>query len=103
MSDITAKINRIEELVEKLNQASEAYYNGKDEIMANFEWDAMFDELTVLEEETGYVRSDSPTQNVGYESTSGKKEQHEFAPLSLAKTKSVEELKKWAEGNFFVV
>ena len=50
MSDITAKINRIEELVEKLNQASEAYYNGKDEIMSNFEWDAMFDELTALED-----------------------------------------------------
>ncbi len=91
------KKQRIEELVEQLNIASKAYYNGQDEIMSNYEWDAMFDELTVLEQETGYVLSNSPTQNVGYESTSGKKEQHEFAPLSLAKTKSVEELKKWAE------
>lgn len=91
------KKQRIEELVERLNIASKAYYNGQDEIMSNYEWDAMFDELTLLEEETGYVLSSSPTQNVGYESTSGKKEQHEFAPLSLAKTKSVEELKKWAE------
>ena len=41
---------RIEELVEKLNQASEAYYNGKDEVMSNYEWDAMFDELVSLEE-----------------------------------------------------
>ena len=91
------KKQRIEALVEQLNQASKAYYNGQDEIMSNYEWDAMFDELTDLEQETGYVLSNSPTQNVGYESTSGKKEQHEFAPLSLAKTKSVEELKKWAE------
>jgi len=96
MSDITAKINRIEELVEKLNRASEAYYNGKDEIMSNFEWDAMFDELTVLEEETGHILRDSPTQTAGYESTNGKREEHEFSALSLAKTKSVDELVKWA-------
>ena len=97
MSDITAKINRIEELVEKLNRASEAYYNGKDEIMSNFEWDAMFDELTVLEEETGHILRDSPTQTAGYESANGKREEHEFSALSLAKTKSVDELVKWAE------
>ena len=98
MSELnTNKINRIEELVELLNKASEAYYNGQDEIMSNFEWDAMFDELTGLEEETGHVLSNSPTQTVGYESASGKKEKHEFAALSLAKTKKVEEMVKWAE------
>ena len=97
MSDITAKINRIEELVEKLNQASEAYYNGKDEIMSNFEWDAMFDELTALEEETGHILRNSPTQTAGYESENGKREEHEFSALSLAKTKKVDELVKWAE------
>ena len=91
------KNSRIEELVELLNKASEAYYNGQDEIMSNYEWDAMFDELTALEEETGYVLSNSPTQTVGFESTSGKKEQHEFPALSLAKTKKVEEMVKWAE------
>lgn len=91
------KKQRIEELVELLNQASKAYYNGQDEIMSNYEWDALFDELTALEEETGYVLSNSPTQTAGYESTSGKKEQHEFSALSLAKTKQVEELVKWAE------
>lgn len=96
MSDVN-KISRIEELVEQLNKASEAYYNGQDEIMSNYEWDAMFDELTVLEKETGYVLSNSPTQNAGYESTSGKKEAHEYPALSLAKTKKVEELEKWAE------
>ena len=48
------KKQRIEELVRILNEASEAYYNDKDEIMSNFQWDALFDELTALEEETGY-------------------------------------------------
>ena len=98
MSDVSEnKINRIQQLVEELNKASEAYYNGQDEIMSNYEWDAMFDELTLLEEETGHILPNSPTQNVGYESTSGKKEKHEFAALSLAKTKKVEEMVKWAE------
>ena len=91
------KISRIEALVEQLNKASEAYYNGQDEIMSNYEWDAMFDELTALEEETGHVLPNSPTQTTGYESASGKKEKHEFAALSLAKTKKVEEMVKWAE------
>ena len=90
------KTERIEELVILLNQASDAYYNGQDEIMSNYEWDALFDELTALEAETGYVRDDSPTQNTGFESTDGKREEHEFSALSLAKTKSVEELAKWA-------
>ena len=87
---------RIEELVEKLNQASEAYYNGKDEVMSNYEWDAMFDELVSLEESTGYIMSDSPTQNAGYEAKNGEKEAHEYPALSLAKTKSITELQKWA-------
>ena len=59
---------RMEELVEKLNSASEAYYNGKDEIMSNFEWDAMFDELVELEKTSGIVLPNSPTQNTGYKS-----------------------------------
>ena len=46
---------RIEELVKQLNAASAAYYNGQDEIMPNYEWDALFDELTTLEEKTGYI------------------------------------------------
>ena len=89
--------NRIEELVAQLNKASEAYYNGQDEIMSNYEWDAMFDELAELEGQTGYIVPNSPTQNAGYESTGGQKEAHEFSALSLAKTKKVEELEKWAE------
>ena len=68
---------RIEELVKQLNAASAAYYNGQDEIMPNYEWDALFDELTTLEEKTGYIIKDSPTQNAGYEeSGSGQKEPH---------------------------
>ena len=88
---------KCEDLVRKLNEASEAYYNGKEEIMSNYEWDAMFDELTKLEEQTGYILPDSPTQNTGAEESSGEKEPHEFPALSLAKTKQVGELQKWAE------
>lgn len=88
---------RCEELVRQLNEASEAYYNGKEEIMSNYEWDALFDELTSLEKETGYILPDSPTQNTGIEENSGEREAHEFPALSLAKTKQVSELQKWAE------
>ena len=87
---------RIEELVAQLNKASEAYYNGQDEIMSNYEWDAMFDELAALETETGYVMAESPTQNAGYEETAGNKEEHEFSALSLAKTKLISDLVSWA-------
>lgn len=87
----------IEQLVEQLNAASAAYYNGQDERMSNYEWDAMFDELTALEKDTGYILPDSPTQNAGYEENgSGQKEAHEFPALSLAKTKQVSELQAWA-------
>ena len=88
---------RCKELVRRLNEASEAYYNGGEEIMSNYEWDAMFDELLSLEAETGYVLPDSPTQNTGYEENNGEREDHEFPALSLAKTKQVSELIKWAE------
>lgn len=92
----TEQIKRIEELVSILNEASESYYNGQEEKMSNYEWDTLFDELTALEEETGYILPNSPTQNTGFEETKGEKEEHEFKALSLAKTKSVEELEKWA-------
>ncbi len=88
---------RCEELVKRLNEASEAYYNGREEIMSNYEWDAMFDELTELEAKTGYILPDSPTQNTGYEENNGEREPHEFPALSLAKTKQVSDLLKWAE------
>ncbi len=98
ISGMEEKKKRIEELVEILNKASEAYYQGQEEKMSNYEWDAMFDELTALEQETGYIMPESPTQNTGVEETGGNREPHEFPALSLAKTKQVSELKKWAEG-----
>jgi DNA ligase (NAD+) len=90
------KEKRIHELIDALNSASERYYNGLEESISNYEWDAMFDELTGLEEETGLIFPDSPTQKAGYEETSGEKEAHEYPALSLAKTKSIEELKAFA-------
>lgn len=89
--------NEIQSLVEQLNAASDAYYNGREEIMTNYEWDAAFDRLKKLEEETGIILPDSPTQNVSADNLTGQKEQHEFPALSLAKTKKVAELAKWAE------
>ncbi len=85
-------------LVDKLNQASDAYYNGKGELMTDYEWDGMFDQLKRLEEETGEILPDSPTNRVSEDSIVGQKEAHEFAALSLAKTKLVTDLAKWAEG-----
>lgn len=92
---------KMETLIRRLNEASEAYYGGKEEIMPNYEWDALFDELTALEEETGIILPDSPTQNVSDSSDDnikGTKEIHEFPALSLAKTKKVEDVNKWADG-----
>ena len=89
---------RMEQLVEELNRASEAYYNGRQELMTDYEWDARFDELKRLETETGTTLPDSPTQRVSEDNTAGKKEEHEFPALSLAKTKQVTDLVKWAEG-----
>lgn len=92
------KKERIIELVNILNTASDAYYGGKDEIISNFEWDSFFDELSLLEKETGMILPNSPTQRVSdSESENGNSRvEHEFPALSLAKTKSVEELKQWA-------
>lgn len=92
------KNQRIEELVSILNQASKSYYGGSEESMSNYEWDEKYDELAALEAETGYILQNSPTQNVGYEDNNHEpKDQHEFPPLSLAKTKDVHVLQKWEE------
>ncbi len=89
-------MQRMRELVDLLNKASESYYAKDEEIMSNYEYDALYDELVKLEEETGIVLANSPTQNVGYEAVDFlPKETHERPMLSLAKTKSVEELKEW--------
>lgn len=91
------KLLQMKSLVERLNQASDSYYNGKGELMTDYEWDALFDLLKRLEEETGEILPDSPTNRVSEDSIVGKKEEHEFAALSLAKTKQVSDLVKWAE------
>ena len=90
------KTARIKELVNILNEASKAYYQEDREIMSNFEYDALYDELISLEEETGLVFSNSPTVKVGYEILSElPKEKHAAPMLSLDKTKSVDDLKEW--------
>jgi DNA ligase (NAD+) len=87
----------MQQLISELNEASDAYYNGRAEQMTDYEWDARFDELRQLEQETGTTLPDSPTQRVSEDSLGGQKEEHEFAALSLAKTKQVGDLLKWAE------
>lgn len=91
--------NRMKELVSILNKASEAYYAQDTEMMSNYEYDRLYDELTQLEEITGVTLADSPTVHVGYEAVEElPKERHERPMLSLAKTKSREELRDWLNG-----
>ena len=91
------KIRRMQQLINELNEASDAYYNGRSELMTDYEWDQRFDELKRLEAETGTTLPDSPTQKVSEDTITGQKEEHEFAALSLAKTKQIGDLVKWAE------
>ena len=87
---------RMKELVELLNKASKAYYQDAEEIMSNYEYDKLYDELQELERELGITLSNSPTVRVGYEVVSElPKERHESPMLSLDKTKDVEELKNF--------
>ena len=90
------KLHKMKELVEKLREASKAYYAQDKEIMSNFEYDKLYDELAELEQETGMVLTGSPTISVGYEAVDElPKEAHESPMLSLSKTKEREELKDW--------
>ena len=91
------KIRQMREMVARLNAAADAYYNGRGELMTDFEWDALFDQVKELESETGVVLPDSPTNRVSADDVAGQKEAHEFAALSLAKTKKVADIAKWAE------
>ena len=87
---------RMRELIDLLTRASRAYYAEDTEIMSNYEYDALYDELVALEEKTGVVMSDSPTVRVGYESVDElPKERHASPMLSLDKTKSREDLQAW--------
>ncbi len=89
----------MKELIPILSEAAKAYYQESREIMSNFEYDRLYDELLKLEQETGTVFAGSPTQKVGYEVLSElPKERHERPMLSLNKTKSVDELREWLGG-----
>lgn len=92
----TEKIRQMKVLVEKLRAASKAYYTQDREIISNLEYDALYDELVSLEQETGMVLAGSPTISVGYEAVDElPKEAHESPMLSLDKTKEREALKDW--------
>ncbi|GAA6491243.1 NAD-dependent DNA ligase LigA [Candidatus Bariatricus faecipullorum] len=87
------KKKRMQDLVTLLNKAGKAYYQESREIMSNYEYDALYDELKGLEEELGTVLAGSPTIHVGYEVLSElPKERHESPMLSLDKTKDVSRL-----------
>lgn len=89
-------VKRIEQLVFRLNEASEFYYMKSREIMSNYEYDKLYDELLDLESRFSYTPKNSPTNRVGYEvEGSLKKERHEFKALSLDKTKDREALRAW--------
>ena len=91
---------RMKELIQILTKASKAYYADDTEIMSNVEYDALYDELLKLEEETGTVLAGSPTVSVGYEAVDGlPKETHESPMLSLDKTKDREALRDWLNGH----
>lgn len=97
--DKYAKIDRMNHLVKVLNEARKVYEQGKDEIMSNFEYDKLYDELTALEEELGTTLANSPTINIGYEVVSSlPKETHQEVMMSLAKTKSIDEIKGFIGG-----
>lgn len=90
------KRERIKELTEQLNEAAKAYYQEAREIMTNYEYDALYDELVTLEQETGIILAGSPTVNVGYEVLSDlPKEEHPSKMLSLDKTKDPDTLASW--------
>ena len=87
---------KIRSLIDLLNKANKAYYYGENEMMSNKEYDDLYDQLKRLEDESGIIYSDSPTQNLGdHVYSSLPKLKHESPMLSLDKTKDREALKKW--------
>jgi len=87
------------EKIEILNKAAKAYYQDAEEIMSNYEYDKLYDELEALEKESGMILAGSPTQQVGYEILSElPKEAHPSRMLSLDKTKDREALRGWLNG-----
>ena len=93
------KIKRIKELVELLNNYRNSYYNNQISEISDFEYDQLFDELSSLEQDTGFIMAVSPTQTVGYEVKSELvKVKHNHPMLSLDKTKDVSEVVKFIGG-----
>lgn len=93
------KLERMKYLVAVLSEAAKAYYAQDKEIMSNYEYDKLYDELVALEKETGVTLANSPTVQVGYEAVEElPKETHEHPMLSLDKTKDREELREWLQG-----
>lgn len=91
-------MERMKELIALLTKANKAYYQEDREVMSNFEYDKLYDELARLEEETGTVLAGSPTRQVGYEVQNVlPKERHEKPMLSLDKTKEAGTLKTFLE------
>ena len=89
-------LDRMKELIEQLNKANKAYYQEAKEIMSNLEYDRLYDELKVLESESGVAYPNSPTQNVGSPIASKlPKWRHQEKMLSLDKTKSIQDLESW--------
>ncbi len=98
------RMSRMQELVELLNRAGKAYYQDAEEMMSDYQYNALYDELQSLEQELGVTLAASPTVNVGYEVLSElPKERHESAMLSLDKTKETEALKEFAGSQKVVV
>ena len=77
-----SRVAQMRQWIEQLNAASAAYYNGKEELMTDYEWDALFDRLKAMETLTGITLDGSPTAKVSEDNIAGKKEDHEFAALS---------------------
>lgn len=91
------KIKRLKELTEQLNHYRDSYYNDSESLISDKQYDDLYDELQALEQETGIIMSNSPTKTVGYEVKSKlEKVKHSHPMLSLNKTKSIDELKKFA-------
>ena len=91
---------RIDELVELLNKYSYHYYTLDEPLVADVEYDRLYDELVKLEKETGYIRPDSPTNRVGGELLTGFVKHTHLSPLySMDKAQSFDELRAWEERN----
>ena len=91
-------MERMKELINILNNASRSYYQKNESLVSDFEYDKLYDELMKLEEDTGVILANSPTQNVGYTVLSNlTKVKHDEKILSLDKTKEPEKLKSWLE------